>query len=300
MSALLSAKNEVLKYDAVIITGASSGIGEAFARFVVDAFEAERGGASASAGANSGADDGFGAEARPVRVFNISRSPTQFESCPIFESVECDLTDRDALGRAAERIKSRLCDLSKALLRAPKILLVNNSGFGAYGAFPKPELRRNLDMVSLNVSAVVALCGLFLPEIVAGRGGIINVASTAAFQACPQLSVYAATKAFVKSFSMSLSDELREEGCKCLCVCPGPTSSMFFKSAGFESAPLPKWYGHKPEDVALAAFAALSRDAEFVVVGLLNRVQTLLVRLLPERILLRVSGAVLRRLRRLD
>ena len=144
------------------------------------------------------------------------------------------------------------------------------------------------------------MCGLFLPEIAAGRGGIINVASTAAFQACPQLSVYAATKAFVKSFSMSLSDELRGSGCKCLCVCPGPTSSMFFKSAGFDSAPLPKWYGHKPEDVALAAFAALSRDAEIVVVGLLNCVQTLLVRLLPERLLLRVSGAVLRRVRRLD
>lgn len=261
-------KTELSKYDFIVITGASSGIGGAFASVALDAL-------------------GGGTK---TRFINISRSAAKFENLPNWKSFRCDLTDPDALRECAGQVSAEFFD-------GAKILLVNNSGFGAYGEFPEPSLERNLKMIDLNARALVALCGAFKPFVERGGGSIINIASTAAFQACPYLGVYAATKAFVKSFSLSLSFELRPKKCKCLCVCPGPTSSMFFKAAGFESAPLPSNFGHKPEQVATAAYAALAKGRDIVVVGRLNRLQSALVRFIPTRLLLAVSGAVLGKIR---
>ena len=265
---------EICKYDAAIITGASSGIGEEFAARILSAAK--------SAG-------------KQLRVFNISRTPTKFESSPNFASIDCDLSDSAELEKAAARIKRSLSAIFAG--KTPRILLINNAGFGAYGEFPSPSLERNLKVTDLNVRALTALCAEFLPEIAAQKGAIINMASTAAFQPCPRLSVYAATKAYVKSLSLSLAYEMRKSGAKCLCVCPGPTSSMFYKAAGFDSAPMPSWFGHKPHHVVDAAFNALSKNRPIVVVGVLNKLQTVLVRLIPEKTLLHISGFILDKIR---
>lgn len=265
---------EICGYDAAIITGASSGIGEEFAAQILAAAEAA---------------------GKRLQVFNLSRTPTKFEGAPNFMSIKCDLSNANELKRAVAEIRRELGE--KFAGRAPRILLVNNAGFGAYGEFPSPSAERNLKMTDLNIRALTAMCAEFLPDITAQRGAIINVASTAAFQACPRLSVYAATKAYVKSLSLSLSYEMRKSGAKCLCVCPGPTSSMFYKAAGFDSAPMPSWFGHKPHHVVDAAFAALSKNRPIVVVGRLNKLQTVLVRLIPERALLCISGFILNKIR---
>ena len=274
MNKKAKALREVAKYDAFIITGASSGIGGGFAEFIIGALK------------ESGAR---------AKIYNISRRPTKFDALENFESIACDLAAAGGPARAAELVKASL--RRAEFPRAPKILLVNNSGFGAYGGFPKPSAARNLEMIDLNARALTELCALFLPEIEAGGGSIINIASTAAFQPCPYLGVYAATKAYVKSFTLSLGVELKSKGCKCVCVCPGPTESMFFKAAGFDAAPLPAGFGHKPLDVVLAALAGLNRGRALVVVGFINRMQAFFAGILPEPLVARLSGAVLRVIR---
>ncbi len=252
-------------FDAAVITGASSGIGAALLRCVFEFSNA--------------------------RIFAVSRTPPEILNSRV-EHVAADLSDEAQLCSVAEKIAG---EISSSIPR-PKILLINNAGFGAYGEFPEPSLGRNLEMIDLNVKAPVALCGKFLPLMGAGSA-IVNIASTAAFQPCPQLAVYAATKAFVASFTLGISDELKEAGVRCVCVCPGPTSSNFFRAAGFDSPPLPSGFGHVPEDVARAALLALGRGSPLTVVGVLNKIQTVLVRLLPIVPTLRLSGRILRKIR---
>lgn len=123
-------------------------------------------------------------------------------------------------------------------------LLVNNAGFGGYGAFSEQDLARQLEMIQLNNLVLVELSHYFLRPMLAGAGGaIINVASIAGFQPLPYLSVYAATKAFVLSFSESLWAENKDKGVKILALCPGPTESNFFEVARFPSAFMGKKQG---------------------------------------------------------
>lgn len=266
-----AAVEELAKYDAVFVTGGSSGIGAAFLR---GALEHSR-----------------------ARVFNISRSaPAGLSAARGFVHIPCDLSDASALDLLSARLRAEIAALGTA--KPPRVLLVNNAGFGLYGEFPSPDVARNMEMIRLNISALTRLCAEFLPAVKAGGGSIINVSSLAAFEPCPVLGVYAATKAYVKSFSLSLSYELGKHGCKCLCVCPGPTSSNFFKAAGFDEPPLAGVYGHEPAEVAAASYSALAKGRAIVVVGFWNSAIALLARIVPARLLLEISGRVLERVRR--
>ena len=262
---------EISKYNVVIISGASSGIGECFAEFVLNALNL--------------------AQAKAV-VFNLSRSATKFDSLEYFNSIKCDLTNSTDLENAVEIIKAEITKVQK-----PRVLLINNAGFGAYGLFPMPSEEHNLRMIDLNVRALTSLTSKFLPLITANNGAIINIASTASFQACPYLSVYAATKAYVKSFTQAITYETNGKA-KCLCVCPGPTSSMFFKTAGFDNAPLPSGFGHKPIDVVSKSFNALAKGKNFIVVGKLNTFQAIITSFIPRGLMLKISGAILKKIRK--
>ena len=260
---------ELQKYDVVVITGASSGIGRGFVEFIEQYTD--------------------------VKLCNLSRSfPSYLKDRKNFLNVPCDLQKDEEISLAIPKVLNFIADENNP---TPKVLLINNSGFGAYGEFPAPSTSRNCDMVNLNVRAMVHLCGELLPVIKAGKGSIINIASTASFQPCPQLAVYAATKSFVKSFTLGISYELRKLGCKCLCVCPGPTSSNFFKSAGFDSPPLPSGFGHQPNDVARATFKALAKNRTLVTVGFINSCQALLAKILPTNLLVNSSGRILEKIR---
>ena len=113
-------------------------------------------------------------------------------------------------------------------------LLINNAGFGDYGAFSDRNLSKQLTMIQLNILVLTELTGLFLPGMqTRNQGGIINISSIAGFQPLPYMSVYAATKAFVLNFSEALWAENKDRGVNILAVCPGPTESEFFKVADF-------------------------------------------------------------------
>ncbi len=167
-------------------------------------------------------------------------------------------------------------------------LLINNAGFGDYGAFAESSLSRQLEMIQLNISALTALTHLFLNPMRDRRsGGIINIASIAGFQPLPYMSVYAATKAFVLSFSEALWAENKDSGVMITCVCPGPTETEFFKAANFPSSATESVSNYaSPEVVAEMGIKAFeAKQVNVVTGGLPNQVIVNLPRFFPRETL---------------
>ena len=149
-------------------------------------------------------------------------------------------------------------------------LLINNAGFGDYGQFSDRALDKQITMIQLNVTVLTELTGLFLPEMKQrGKGGIINVSSIAGFQPLPYMSVYAATKAFVLNFTEALWAENKDSGVSILALCPGPTESKFFQRADFPDsfAGGDKNSMASSEEVAKQALQALNKNQSTVVTG---------------------------------
>ncbi len=184
-----------------------------------------------------------------------------------------------------------------AMLRERDITLgtlVNNAGFGSHGALADADSDRVAAEVQVNVASLVDLTRTFLPELVAtGRGALVNVASTASYQATPGMAVYGATKAFVRSFTEALWYETRGTGLRTLALSPGPVPTEFFDVLGAEEAKIGQV--RSAEQVVRDALRALDRrDAPpGVVPGLGNRLQTLAARLAPTRAIVTLSGRML-------
>ncbi len=173
-------------------------------------------------------------------------------------------------------------------------VLVNNAGYGTYGEFAAGALDNHLNMIQLNVVALVDLAHRCLQGMKArGRGSIVNIGSTASFQALPYLGVYAATKAFVLSFSEALWQECKPFDVKVLAVCPGPTETEFFKVAEFPTS-LGETVGQNyasPEAVVDEALKALDRGQSNVVTGgMMNQVLVNAGRFLPREMLVGAVG----------
>ncbi|MFQ5512239.1 MAG: SDR family NAD(P)-dependent oxidoreductase [Candidatus Krumholzibacteriia bacterium] len=169
-------------------------------------------------------------------------------------------------------------------------VLVNNAGFGTRGLFYKNEMGKELDMIRLNIMALVHLTRLFLPSMVErGNGKILNVASTAAFQPGPLMAVYYATKAFVVSFSEAVSNEVEGTGVTVTALCPGPTYTEFQKRAGIEQS---KLFGRgmvmTAEDVAVQGYQALMEGKGVVITGFKNKLLAGSVRFAPRRLIKKV------------
>ena len=181
------------------------------------------------------------------------------------EVIACDLAE--PVGR------ERLAALIESSGRTVEIL-VNNAGFGGGGDFASGDTDRNVRMVRLNVEAVVDLCGRFVGGMVRrGRGAIINVASTAAFQPLPGQANYAASKAFVLSLSEAIRTELAGSGVTVTALCPGPVRTEFVEVAGFGDVEdrTPDLIWMSAEDVAREAVSGAERNKRVVVPGPINR-----------------------------
>ena len=178
-----------------------------------------------------------------------------------------------------------------AFTRAQRIsieLLVNNAGFGAYGDLPSIEIRRLLDMVQVNCAAVVHLTRLYLPEMVERRSGdILILASTAAFQAVPYITTYAATKAFDLLFAEGLAEEMKPHGIRVCALCPGSTESEFHVVAGQEKF---MRKGETAEKVARTGLKALAAGKSYVISGVGNYLGAHGERLVPRRMVTRIAG----------
>lgn len=170
-------------------------------------------------------------------------------------------------------------------------VVVNNAGFGLHGAFAELPLARQLEIVQVNVSALVALTGLFLPGMMERRrGGVFNVGSVAGFLPGPGMAVYFASKAFVQSFSEALHEELRGTGISVFNLCPGATETNFSQVArGHRKSERPTKRMSAPEVVA-AGYRAFRAGKCFKVTGAVNNVLTQLPRLLPRAAVRRAVG----------
>lgn len=176
-------------------------------------------------------------------------------------------------------------------------VLVNNAGFGTQGLFQENDLETYEEMLTLNVTALVSLTRLCLPGMLArGSGGVLNVASTAAFTPVPRFAVYAASKSFVKEFSQALHEELRGSGVHVTCLAPGPTATGFFDRAALSGVPGGR-AAATPEDVARDGIEALARNRRVKVSGLVNRLSALAAGLAPTALTLKAARRMMEGMR---
>lgn len=168
--------------------------------------------------------------------------------------------------------------------------LINNAGAGVQGHGTAVPVERQLQVIDLNVRAATALALRLLPAMVARRrGGILNLASLAAFQGMPNLSVYAATKAYLLTWSEALHFELRGTGVRCTCLCPGPVDSRFFDAAGM-SPPSARYPMQSPMAVAQAGLRAYAANASHRTSGPLPAALAWLTRLAPRALSVLVAS----------
>lgn len=172
-------------------------------------------------------------------------------------------------------------------------ILVNNAGFGLIGKFAELDTKRLRQMIDLNVGTLTDLCRAVAPAMIARKsGGIINVASTAAFQPGPKMAVYFATKAFVLSLTEALHEELKPHGVHVTCLCPGPTRTEFGDVAGFAGNALFDRVAMDSPEVVSAALRGLERNSAVVVPGLVNKLGASATRFAPRPIVRKIAGAI--------
>ncbi|MDT4923944.1 MAG: uncharacterized protein QOG01_1657 [Pseudonocardiales bacterium] len=246
-----------------VVTGASSGIGAAIARELAD---------------------------RGHQVTLVARSVDKLDqlAAELRESgaranvLAADLSDRPTRAGLLGRITE--------LGLVPDIL-INNAGLSTLGPVHAADPATELNMIEVDVVAVADLCTRFLPGMVErGRGALLNVASTAAFQPLPGQAAYGAGKAFVLSYTQSLAGELRGTGVTATALCPGPVDTGFGETAGFEKddaeAALPSFMWVSPEVVAKTAVDGLARGRLVAIPGVANRVGAVFAQIAPRTLLI--------------
>jgi len=250
-----------------LITGASSGIGECFAR------------ALARQGRN------LVLTARSEEKLAELAAELQHKHGIKAEVIPVDLSERGAASYLAGVIKDKNLAID---------LLVNNAAFGGRGEFWKFSLNRQMAMVRLNINALVELTHLLVPAMVErGHGAIINVSSTASFQPMAYTATYAATKAFVTSFSMGLAEELRPHGIRVVTLCPGGTRTNFFVAGNYGVRNLPGGM-QEPDEVVEEALKALENGNGLVIPRLLNKLSVFVQRFAPREMVAKIAALAFR------
>ena len=203
-----------------------------------------------------------------------------------------DLSQDDAAAKLAAAMKRA---------KRPIDVLVNNAGILEHGSFVEMPAQRHQQMIDLNIKGLTAMLAHFIPAMLArGDGKVLNVASIASFQPIPSLATYAATKAYVLSLTESMSEELKGTGVTITALCPGVTATHMLTSAAQSSAELNRLPGFligNAQDVAQQGFDACMRGEVIRVPGVVNQATILASRATPKWLLRRVSGAMIRSLK---
>jgi len=253
----------------VVVTGATSGIGLAFARH-------------------------YAAQGHPLlliarredRLRQITHDLVAEHRVEVGFAV-ADLATDEGMRTAREAVDA---------VRSLEVLVLN-AGFGAFGRVAELPRERQTSMVRLNCEAVVDLASHALPRLIEQRGDVVIVSSAAAWQPIPTTATYAATKAFELFFAEALAGEVRGTGVRVVAACPGPTASEFGRVAGVP--PSPRWMPTEtPEGVVAATMAALERGRPRVATGGLAKLSTWAASLLPRRPVVWAAGVIHRRIGR--
>ncbi len=246
-----------------LITGASSGIGAAFARTL-----AQKG----------------------MNLILVARSENKLQALSIelqdlygihAEAIAVDLSKENIASYLYEETQKRRLSVD---------MLINNAGFSTNGSFETITPDKDHQQVMVNVVSMVDLTHAFIPSMLAkGKGAIINVGSTTSFYPLAYQSVYAATKAFVLSFSEALWAEYQQRGIKVLALCPGATDTEFFNAMGRDVS-LNK---HSPQKVVSVALSALEQNRHYVIPGFRNTFESLVLpRLLPRAVIAKLVASI--------
>jgi len=256
---------------ATLITGASSGIGEAFARRLA----AEK--------------HNLVLVARSENKLHELCDELMLEHQITAHYVAIDLIEFEADRELFDETERHGLEIE---------WLINNAGFGSMGDFSDLELENELEMINLNVMVLVALTHRYLQKMRERRSGvIINVASTASFQPVPFMATYAATKAFVRSFSEAIAEENRLFNITVTALCPGPTETNFFDAANIGTNVKNTFFKkgmQTSEEVVEAALSAVKRGKSTAISGWTNHLTARLGNFVPNSLITRVVGGVLR------
>jgi hypothetical protein len=210
----------------------------------------------------------------------------------------------DDLAKELGNARAVAIDLSKATAAAKLMadleangeiadVLINNAGFGLIGRFSDLDAKRERQMIDLNVSTLTDLCRAIAPGMIKRKsGGIINVASTAAFQPGPKMAVYFATKAFVLSLTEALHEELKPYGVHVTCLCPGPTRTEFGEVAGFGGNGLFDRVAMESPAVVKAGLDGLEKNKAVVIPGFVNKAGAFSGRFVPRSVVRKIAGSI--------
>jgi short-subunit dehydrogenase len=245
-----------------LVTGASSGIGEEFARQLA----AKR-------------YDVVLVARRKDRLDAIAAEISEAHGRTA-EVMEADLSTKKGVSTAADRLK-----------KGDIAVLVNSAGFGTQGEFAQLPLGRETQELNVNIVALTQLTHAAAgPMIENGRGTIINLGSVGSFEPVPYMSTYAATKAYVLSFSEGLHEELKPHGVTVTCVCPGVVHTEFQQQAGMDRGKMPSMGLVTPQKVVTDALRGAAKKKAIVIPGAMNQAAAQMVRFAPRGLVRRVSG----------
>ena len=247
----------------ILITGASSGIGEAFANTL----------------------DKLGA-----KLILTARSKDKLEqmvsSMNNAVSIPGDLSKKEFPQELYAKVNE---------MKLKVDILINNAGFGYSGKFLDNSMENYNEMINLNICSLTHLTHLFMKDMIENKsGGIINISSLASFQPIPFFSIYAATKAFVTSFTLSLYEEYREKNIKILGVCPGYTKTNFNKRAQMNSVPV-AGYLMSSQEVVDQSLKAYKKGRFLIINGKVNRFAKLFTSLLPKKWSLKMASSIIKK-----
>jgi len=258
-----------LKNKTALVTGASSGIGASIARKLAEA----------------------GAHLVLVARSEAALSRLAGELTDVYGTkctvIPADLSLPDCVAKLQLEIESQHLQID---------ILINNAGFGTYGSFENLVAEEERREIAVNIDAVVALTHAFIPAMLARKSGVVlNIASTAAFQPAPYMAVYAATKAFVLSFSEALWAEFHGRGVHVAALCPGPVDTGFIDKLGDTSIRQTSVFSKtvKPDYVAEMALKALQSSSPTHIVGFKNWLLANSIRFVPRRVVAKTGAGLL-------
>jgi len=266
------AKRDVFGGTTALVTGASSGLGEEFAREL----------------ARRHANLVLSARSRE-KLERLAADLARVNGVKV-DVIAKDLSEPDGALHLTRELKTRGIVVDH---------LINNAGFGSAGRFETTDVEREAQMVRVNCESVVVLTRALLRGMLdRKRGGVLNVASTAAHQPTPFMATYGASKAFVLSFTLALAEELRGTGVHALALCPGPIPTGFQAAANIPSNAVLSIAKLDPHTVVECALDAYARHAVLKTPGLVNRAQTLAVKMLPRSLIVRAARLTMTKLGR--
>ncbi len=252
--------------NSTLITGASGGLGEEFARLC-----AADGDDLVLVARSRGKLEELGKELEEKHRVRVTVLPS-------------DLSLHDAVKKLTEELKNRNIEPT---------VLINNAGFGAYGLFHETAYEQEKSLIAVNIAALTELTKCLLPAMVKRKSGkILNIASTAAFQPGPLMAVYFASKAYVMNLSLALSEELRETGVTVTCLCPGPTKTGFEANANMGNSRLFRLGSMDATQVAQIGYNAMKRGKPLVVAGIRNKIGAFMTRFIPRMLAAKIARSV--------